>query len=83
MTIQGRPQHAAYRLLACDIDNTLVRFPHPPSPRVARAIGAAIDAGVMVALVTGRAFRRARPLPSSWACRRRSSATTAEASAAW
>jgi Cof subfamily protein (haloacid dehalogenase superfamily) len=51
-----------YRLLACDIDNTLVRFPDPPSPRVTRAIRAAVDAGVTVALVTGRAFRRAQPV---------------------
>lgn len=53
---------AGYRLLACDIDDTLVRFPHPPSQRVVRAIQAAVDAGVRVALVTGRAFRRARPI---------------------
>jgi Cof subfamily protein (haloacid dehalogenase superfamily) len=52
----------AYRLLACDIDDTLVRFPHPPAPRVAAAIHAAVEAGVTVALVTGRAFRRAQPV---------------------
>jgi Cof subfamily protein (haloacid dehalogenase superfamily) len=51
-----------FRLLACDIDNTLVRFPDPPSPRVARAIRAAADAGVTVALVTGRAYQRALPV---------------------
>jgi Cof subfamily protein (haloacid dehalogenase superfamily) len=51
-----------YRLLACDIDNTLVRFPDPPSPRVRQAIRAAGDAGVTVALVTGRAYRRALPV---------------------
>lgn len=52
----------SYRLLACDIDNTLVRFPHPPSAPVQRAIRAAVDAGVVVVLSTGRAFRRARPV---------------------
>jgi Cof subfamily protein (haloacid dehalogenase superfamily) len=51
-----------YRLLACDIDNTLVRFPDPPSLGVQQAIRAAVDAGVTVALVTGRTVRRARPV---------------------
>ena len=50
------------KLIACDIDDTLVRFPNPPSPRVIRALRAAGDAGVTVALVTGRAFRRALPI---------------------
>jgi Cof subfamily protein (haloacid dehalogenase superfamily) len=52
----------SYRLLACDIDNTLVRFPDPPSQRVERALRAAAGLGVTVCLVTGRAFRRARPV---------------------
>jgi Cof subfamily protein (haloacid dehalogenase superfamily) len=60
-TSSARPS-CPYRLLACDIDDTLVRFPAPPSPRVARAIRAACDAGLIVILVTGRAFRRARPI---------------------
>ena len=51
-----------YGLLACDIDNTLVRFPEPPSLRVKASIAAAREAGVIVALATGRAFRRARPI---------------------
>jgi Cof subfamily protein (haloacid dehalogenase superfamily) len=51
-----------YRLLACDIDDTLVRFPDPPSPRVTQAIQAAVAAGVTVVLVTGRAYRRAQPI---------------------
>ncbi len=51
-----------YKLLACDIDDTLVRFPNPPSHRVQRAIRDARDAGVMVVLISGRAFPRARPL---------------------
>ena len=53
---------AGYCLLACDIDDTLVRFPHPPSRHVAQAVQAAVDAGVRVVLVTGRAFRRAHPI---------------------
>ena len=51
-----------YRVLALDIDNTLVRFPDPVSPRVVRAVRAAVDAGVQVLLVTGRAYRRALPV---------------------
>ena len=51
-----------YRVLALDIDNTLIRFPHPVSPRVVRAVHAAMDAGVTVLLVTGRAYRRALPV---------------------
>lgn len=50
------------RLLACDIDDTLVRFPNPPSARVTAALRAATAAGVTVALVTGRSFLRARPV---------------------
>ena len=56
------PSSEGYRLLACDIDNTLARFPDPVSPRVIRAIQAAIDVGVTVTLVTGRAYRRALPV---------------------
>lgn len=52
----------SYRLLACDIDNTLVRFPNPPSPSVQGAVRAAVEAGITATLVTGRAFRRARPI---------------------
>jgi Cof subfamily protein (haloacid dehalogenase superfamily) len=51
-----------YRVLALDIDNTLVRFPDPVSPRVRRAVRAAVGAGVQVLLVTGRAYRRALPV---------------------
>lgn len=51
-----------YRLLACDIDDTLVRFPAPPSSRVRDALHKAAAVGVHVVLVTGRAVRRARPV---------------------
>ncbi len=53
------------RLLACDIDDTLVRFPNPPSARVVRALRAAARVGVTIALVTGRAFQRAQPIARS------------------
>ena len=39
-----------YRVLALDIDNTLVRFPHSVSPRVEQAVRAAVDAGVHACL---------------------------------
>jgi Cof subfamily protein (haloacid dehalogenase superfamily) len=55
----------AIRLVACDIDDTLLRFPDLPSPRVTRALHAARDAGVTVVLVTGRAFHRAQPIAQS------------------
>lgn len=51
-----------YRLLAFDIDDTLVRFPDLPSRRVTEAVRAAVQGGATVVLVTGRAFRRARPV---------------------
>jgi len=51
-----------YGVLALDIDNTLVRFPYSVSPRALRAVRAAMDAGVTVLLVTGRAYRRALPV---------------------
>ena len=63
MTQTSSPRsNGRYRLLACDVDNTLVRFPNPPSPRVLQAIRAAAEAGVTVALVTGRAYPRALPV---------------------
>lgn len=58
----ARRSSGRYRLLACDVDNTLVRFPDPPSPRVTQAIRAAAGAGVTVVLVTGRAYQRALPV---------------------
>jgi Cof subfamily protein (haloacid dehalogenase superfamily) len=51
-----------YRLIAFDVDNTLVRFPDPPSKRVTEAVQAVVQGGTSVVLVTGRAFRRARPV---------------------
>jgi Cof subfamily protein (haloacid dehalogenase superfamily) len=59
---KGLQANGHYRVLALDIDNTLVRFPDPVSPRVHRAVRAAVDKGVKVLLVTGRAYRRALPV---------------------
>ena len=50
------------RLLALDLDGTLLNSLGELSPRNCAAIGEARAAGVRVALVTGRRFRDARPL---------------------
>ncbi|MDT4966178.1 MAG: hypothetical protein QOJ64_915 [Acidobacteriota bacterium] len=50
------------RLLALDLDGTLLNSRGELSVRNLEAIGAARSAGVRVALVTGRRFRDARPL---------------------
>jgi Cof subfamily protein (haloacid dehalogenase superfamily) len=50
------------RLLALDLDGTLLNSRGEISKRNLRAIAAAREAGVRVALVTGRRFRDARPL---------------------
>ncbi|HEV2914321.1 MAG TPA: Cof-type HAD-IIB family hydrolase [Pyrinomonadaceae bacterium] len=50
------------RLLALDLDGTLLNSRGEISPRNAGAIGLAREHGVRVALVTGRRFRDARPL---------------------
>jgi Cof subfamily protein (haloacid dehalogenase superfamily) len=50
------------RFLAIDIDGTLLDSQGQIPPRNREAIAAALDAGVEVALVTGRAFHFARPV---------------------
>ena len=50
------------RLLALDLDGTLLDSRGELSERNLRAVGAAREVGVRVALVTGRRFRDARPL---------------------
>jgi Cof subfamily protein (haloacid dehalogenase superfamily) len=50
------------RLLALDLDGTLLNSRGELSERNLRAIAAAREVGVRVALVTGRRFRDARPL---------------------
>ncbi|NLE77967.1 MAG: Cof-type HAD-IIB family hydrolase, partial [Chloroflexi bacterium] len=44
------------RLLAVDVDGTLVGPDMEPTPRVVRAVRRAAEAGVMVSLASGRAF---------------------------
>lgn len=44
-----------YRLIALDIDGTLIRKDRSVSPRTTRAIAAALEAGIVVTLVSGRA----------------------------
>lgn len=48
------------RLIAMDLDGTLVKGQHGITPRVRRAIHAARDAGIEVTIATGRMFRSAR-----------------------
>lgn len=48
------------RLLALDLDGTLIGDTLRVSPRVRRALRQAIDAGVHVTLATGRSFRQTR-----------------------
>lgn len=49
------------KLLALDIDGTLLNSQHQLSQRNAEAVQRAADAGVKIALVTGRRFHAARP----------------------
>ncbi len=51
-----------YRLLALDIDGTLVNSRDELTPAVAAAVRRAVDAGVRVVLVTGRQYGRSLPL---------------------
>ncbi|HLZ22898.1 MAG TPA: Cof-type HAD-IIB family hydrolase [Ktedonobacterales bacterium] len=51
-----------YRLLALDVDGTLLNSSHQLSPRVASAVRAASSAGLSVALATGKLFASVRPL---------------------
>ncbi len=56
------------RLIALDIDGTLLdsKFQLPDDNR--RAVSAAVDAGIEVALVTGRRFDFARPIAEQLGC---------------
>ncbi len=49
-----------FRLLALDLDDTIVDTRMQVSPRVRRAVRAAVDAGVHVTLASGRPFHHAR-----------------------
>lgn len=50
-----------YKLLALDLDNTLLNEEHRISSRNMRAIRAAVDEGMLVTLATGRMFLSALP----------------------
>ena len=51
-----------YRLLALDVDGTLLDSQHHLPPRVARAVVAAREAGLTVTLATGKLLRSIRPV---------------------
>ncbi len=53
-----------YKLLVLDVDGTLLDSRHQLPPRVAAAIRAAQDAGLPVALATGKLLRSVAPLVS-------------------
>lgn len=53
---------AMYRLLVVDVDGTLIGRDRHVSPRVRAAIRAALDAGALVTLATGRWFHSAQPI---------------------
>src|SRR5687768_6159345 len=51
-----------FRMLVVDVDGTLMGSSKRVSPRVRAAVRAALDAGVLVTLATGRWFRSAQPI---------------------
>jgi len=52
---------SGYKLLALDVDDTLLNGKHQIPDRTRRAVEQAREAGVRVTLATGRMFRSARP----------------------
>jgi 5-amino-6-(5-phospho-D-ribitylamino)uracil phosphatase len=50
------------KLLALDIDGTLLNSQHKLTPRTTEAIRRVVEAGIQVVLVTGRRFHAARPI---------------------
>lgn len=54
--------HSPIRLLALDIDGTLVNSRDELTPRVRAALRQAVDAGIRLVLATGRRYNRALPL---------------------
>src|SRR3954463_14316030 len=68
-TAQGRrvcplrgPNVARYRILALDVDGTLLDADGTLRPRTAEAVTRAARAGIRPVLCTGRRYRRARPI---------------------
>ena len=57
-----------YRLLALDIDGTLLRSDKTVSPRTLQALSAAQRSGVRVVLVTGRRYPAARRVAAQLPC---------------
>src|SRR5205814_4851471 len=51
-----------YRMLAIDVDGTLIGRDRHVSPRVRAAVRAALGVGALVTLATGRWFRSAQPI---------------------
>ncbi|MBM3263948.1 MAG: HAD family phosphatase [candidate division Zixibacteria bacterium] len=58
----GVTPDAAYRLMAIDIDGTLLTSERQVTPRTLCALEAAVAAGVRIVLCTGRSFHSARPI---------------------
>lgn len=54
--------HSPIKLLALDIDGTLVNSHDQLTPRVREALQAAVQAGIRLVLATGRRYSRALPL---------------------
>lgn len=57
------------KLIASDLDGTLFDVDHQPAPRTVAAVNAAVDAGVVVAAVTGRSYFGGAPLAISTGAR--------------
>jgi 5-amino-6-(5-phospho-D-ribitylamino)uracil phosphatase len=53
---------ARYRILALDVDGTLLDLDGTLRPRTAEAVARAAQAGIQPVLCTGRRYRRARPI---------------------
>ena len=61
------PPAGAIRLIAIDIDGTLLDGRGALPPRNRRSVHRAIEQGIQVVLVTGRAFHHARPIAAALA----------------
>src|SRR5262249_4708775 len=60
--IGDTPAAMRYRMLVLDVDGTLVGPSRHVSPAVRAAVRAALSAGALVTLATGRWFRSAQPI---------------------
>jgi Cof subfamily protein (haloacid dehalogenase superfamily) len=60
--MRDTPAGMRYRMLVVDVDGTLIGRDRHVSPRVRAAVRAALDAGALVTLATGRWFRSAQPV---------------------